>query len=43
VEWVVLDWNKNAVEFYESTGATIVKDWYLAQMDQKSLDNYINR
>ncbi|MFT6095600.1 MAG: GNAT superfamily N-acetyltransferase [Nonlabens sp.] len=43
VEWVVLDWNKNAVEFYESTGATIAKDWYLAQMDQKSLDNYINR
>ena len=23
VEWVVLDWNKNAIEFYESTGAAV--------------------
>lgn len=41
VEWVVLDWNKNAVSFYESTGATMEKDWYLAQMDKKSLEKYI--
>jgi GNAT superfamily N-acetyltransferase len=41
VEWVVLDWNTNAVAFYERTGATMIKDWYLAQMDQQSLENYI--
>ncbi|MEN8816979.1 MAG: GNAT family N-acetyltransferase [Nonlabens sp.] len=43
VEWVVLDWNTNAIAFYESTGATMEKDWYLAQMDEKSLDKYIHR
>ncbi|AUC78934.1 GNAT family N-acetyltransferase [Nonlabens sp. MB-3u-79] len=41
VEWVVLDWNTNAVAFYERTGATMIKDWYLAQMDQQSLEKYI--
>ncbi len=41
VEWVVLDWNTNAIDFYEKTGATMIKDWYLAQMDQVSLENYI--
>ncbi|WP_213523800.1 GNAT family N-acetyltransferase [Nonlabens sp.] len=41
VEWVVLDWNTNAVAFYERTGAAIIKDWYLVQMDQQSLATYI--
>lgn len=41
VEWVVLEWNKNAVEFYESTGATIVPGWHLAQMDGRSLAEYL--
>ena len=43
VEWVVLDWNTNAIEFYEKSGATIDKEWYLAQMDKKSLKAYINK
>lgn len=42
VEWVVLDWNTNAINFYERTGATIIKDWYLAQMDEVALQQYIN-
>lgn len=41
VEWVVLDWNTNAIAFYERSGATMIKDWYLAQMDAQSLENYI--
>ncbi|MGJ8683298.1 MAG: GNAT family N-acetyltransferase [Nonlabens sp.] len=41
VEWVVLDWNKNAIEFYKNTGATILEDWHLAQMDEESLCNYV--
>lgn len=41
VEWVVLDWNKNAIEFYEKSGAVMIKNWYLAQMDQASLNNYL--
>ncbi|WP_405378092.1 GNAT family N-acetyltransferase [Nonlabens sp. Asnod3-A02] len=43
VEWVVLDWNTNAIEFYKKSGATIDKEWYLAQMDKKSLKAYINK
>lgn len=43
VEWVVLDWNYGALKFYERSGATILKDWYLAQMDEKSLEQFIRR
>lgn len=39
VEWVVLDWNITAVDFYKSTGATILTDWHLAQMDEKALQD----
>ncbi|GAA4276670.1 GNAT family N-acetyltransferase [Aquimarina mytili] len=43
VEWVVLDWNKNAIDFYEKSGAKLLKDWYLAQMDEKGLENFISK
>lgn len=26
-EWSVLDWNENAIRFYESMGATVMADW----------------
>ncbi|AZQ43486.1 GNAT family N-acetyltransferase [Nonlabens ponticola] len=41
VEWVVLDWNQNAIDFYENSGATILKGWYLAQMDNAALAKYL--
>ncbi|MEW7278266.1 GNAT family N-acetyltransferase [Aquimarina sp. 2201CG1-2-11] len=41
VEWVVLDWNKNAIDFYEKSGARFLKDWYLVQMDQDGLNRYV--
>ncbi len=41
VEWVVLDWNENAIQFYEKSGATILKDWHLAQMSQDALKKYV--
>lgn len=43
VEWVVLDWNSNAIEFYEKSGVHFLKDWYLVQMDKKQLDNYVKK
>lgn len=43
VEWVVLDWNKKAIDFYEQSGATLLKDWFLVQMDEVSLTNYVNK
>ncbi|TVZ52480.1 GNAT family N-acetyltransferase [Dokdonia sp. Hel_I_53] len=43
VEWVVLDWNKNAIDFYKKSGAQFLKDWYLVQMDEKQLSSYVKR
>ncbi|WP_394369312.1 GNAT family N-acetyltransferase [Aureivirga marina] len=40
VEWVVLDWNQNAIDFYEKSGATVFDDWKTVQMDAKALENY---
>lgn len=42
-EWVVLDWNTPAIEFYERSGATVLRDWHLVQMDEKAMEKYLNR
>lgn len=43
VEWVVSEGNKNAIEFYENTGADIKKNWYTVHMNetgiQKNIEN----
>lgn len=41
VEWVVLDWNKHAINFYERSGATILKDWYTVQMGEDEITRYV--
>ena len=41
VTWEVLGWNKNAVDFYESTGATILKEWRVVHMKEKGLKKFI--
>ena len=43
VEWNVLDWNAPAISFYEKTGAVVFKDWLVAQMDEKGLDDFLNK
>lgn len=43
VEWVVLDWNTTAIDFYKNTGATILTDWNLAQLDENALKNFIDK
>lgn len=43
VEWNVLDWNTPAISFYEKTGAVVFKDWLVAQMDEKGLDDFLER
>ncbi len=42
VEWVVLDWNKTAIEFYKRSNSKFLKDWYLVQMDEERLHAYID-
>jgi GNAT superfamily N-acetyltransferase len=31
-EWSVLDWNVNAIRFYESLGAQVLPDWRIVRM-----------
>jgi GNAT superfamily N-acetyltransferase len=37
-EWAVLDWNRPAIRFYESLGATILPDWRIARVTGDALD-----
>ena len=41
IEWAVLDWNTPAIEFYEKTGAKILRDWDIAQIDRASMKKYL--
>ena len=41
IEWVVLDWNTPAIEFYKKTGAVILDDWNTAQIDEQAIKNYL--
>jgi len=43
VEWVVLEWNKGAIDFYENSGASVLSGWHLVQMDGTSLAQYLER
>jgi GNAT superfamily N-acetyltransferase len=36
-EWCVLDWNENAIAFYEGAGATVMPDWRLCRMSGEQL------
>jgi GNAT superfamily N-acetyltransferase len=36
-EWSVLDWNENAIGFYESLGARVLPDWRIARMTGDAL------
>lgn len=42
IEWNVLDWNTPAIDFYEKSGAKVLKDWLVAQMDQNGINDFIN-
>ena len=36
-EWVVLDWNDNAIEFYKHHGAQILDDWRMVRVTGDAL------
>ncbi|TVZ25964.1 hypothetical protein JM83_0906 [Gillisia sp. Hel_I_86] len=42
-EWVVLDWNTPAVEFYERSGAKVLRDWDTVQMDEDAMKSYLEK
>lgn len=41
VEWAVLDWNQNAIDFYEKTGAKVLPDWRIAQFTEKEMVQFL--
>jgi len=41
-EWIVLDWNQRAKQFYESLGAEILSDWRLCRMDEIAINRLIS-
>ncbi|MFV8336333.1 GNAT family N-acetyltransferase [Flavobacterium sp. RSP29] len=41
VEWNVLDWNTPAIDFYEKSGAKVLKDWYVVQMDEIGINHFV--
>ena len=43
LEWSVLDWNQNAIGFYQSLGATILPDWKTCRMTTETLAEIGNR
>ncbi|MET2983656.1 GNAT family N-acetyltransferase [Aureibaculum conchae] len=43
VEWVVLDWNTPAVNFYKSTGAAVYEEWNICQMPRKKIEQYLSK
>ncbi len=43
VEWAVLDWNTPARDFYKSSGATILSEWEVVQMDRQAVLNYLKK
>jgi GNAT superfamily N-acetyltransferase len=42
IEWNVLDWNQPAIDFYEKSGAKILEDWRVVQMDEATIAAYLN-
>lgn len=41
IEWVVSQGNKNAIEFYENSGADIKKNWYTVHLDESVIGSII--
>ncbi len=39
-EWSVLDWNENAIRFYERMGATVMPEWRICRITGKTLQAF---
>jgi GNAT superfamily N-acetyltransferase len=42
-EWSVLDWNENAIRFYERMGATVMPDWRVCRIAGDALAAFAQR
>jgi GNAT superfamily N-acetyltransferase len=39
-EWSVLDWNEDAIRFYEKMGASVMPDWRICRISGEGLDQF---
>ena len=42
-EWIALDWNQRALDFYKSLGAKTLDEWVLIRMDERGLRRLAER
>ena len=42
-EWAVLDWNENAIGFYEKLGAQVMADWRICRVTGPALETLASR
>lgn len=40
IYWEVLEWNRPAIDFYESRGAKIMEDWRMVHLDARGIADY---
>jgi GNAT superfamily N-acetyltransferase len=43
IEWNVLDWNTPAIDFYIKSGARLLDDWRVAQMDENGINEFLSK
>ena len=43
LEWRVLDWNEPSIRFYESLGASLLKEWVLVRMTRDEFEALAQR
>src|SRR5690606_33431052 len=43
ISWDVLDWNENAIAFYEKKGAKVMRDWDLVQLNEEGIKAYLSK
>ena len=39
-EWSVLDWNEDAIRFYENMGASVLPEWRICRLTGDALEAY---
>ena len=42
-EWIVLDWNTSAIEFYKRLGADVLPDWRICRVAETHLSNLASK
>jgi len=43
MDWAVLDWNKPAIDFYDSIGAKHQKEWFNYRLEGNALDSFAKK